>query len=239
MHKCVSTHIHIHTPHWNKYRCFLFFKILFIYWWETQTEAETETEGEAGSSQGAWCGTQFSELGIDEALNWRQTLNHWATQAPLRLYLFTCERESTRWGRAEGAGDTDFLLSREPNGRLHPRTWDHDPSQRQMLNGLGHLDASDAFLNVRFLLITSVFLFSGKENMIIKLCLLILTYNLPGQFFSNVCKDNVPKPYRIKWRSWRNWSRVSGMGLRNLHFPTRVLYTFMFENHGYSLLHGT
>ena len=39
---------------------FLFLNILFIYSWETQREreAETQAEGEAGSTQGAWCGTQ-------------------------------------------------------------------------------------------------------------------------------------------------------------------------------------
>ena len=39
--------------------CFvLFFKILLIYSWEIQREAETYAEGEAGSMQGAWCGTR-------------------------------------------------------------------------------------------------------------------------------------------------------------------------------------
>ena len=41
-------------------RFFLFFKILFIYSWETyrEREAETQTEGEAGSKQGSWRGTR-------------------------------------------------------------------------------------------------------------------------------------------------------------------------------------
>ena len=39
---------------------FFFFKILFIYLWETEreTEAQGEAEGEAGPMQGAQCGTQ-------------------------------------------------------------------------------------------------------------------------------------------------------------------------------------
>ena len=37
---------------------FFFFKILFICSWETQREAETQAEGEAGSLQGAPCGTR-------------------------------------------------------------------------------------------------------------------------------------------------------------------------------------
>ena len=34
-----------------------FFKILFIYSWETQRERQTQAEEEAGFMQGAWCGT--------------------------------------------------------------------------------------------------------------------------------------------------------------------------------------
>ena len=36
---------------------FCFFKISFIYSWETQREAETQVEGEAGLLRGAQCGT--------------------------------------------------------------------------------------------------------------------------------------------------------------------------------------
>ena len=47
---------------------FLFFlKILFIYSRETHTQKEAETQaegGEAGSLQGAQCGTQSQDLGI-------------------------------------------------------------------------------------------------------------------------------------------------------------------------------
>ena len=41
-----------------------FFKILFIYSWETQREAETQAEEEAGSMQGAWCGTWSQDPGV-------------------------------------------------------------------------------------------------------------------------------------------------------------------------------
>ena len=41
-----------------------------------------------------------------------------------RYYLFICHREgeSTNRGAAEGAEETDFLLSREPDVGLYPRT---------------------------------------------------------------------------------------------------------------------
>ena len=39
------------------------------------------------------------------------------------MYLFERERESAQAGeRAEGEGEAESLLSREPNARLHPRT---------------------------------------------------------------------------------------------------------------------
>ena len=41
-----------------------FFKILFIYSWETERETETQAEGEAGSSQGAQCRTRSQNPGI-------------------------------------------------------------------------------------------------------------------------------------------------------------------------------
>ena len=48
-------------------------------------EAETQAEGEAGSSQGAPCGTWSQDQ--DHALSGRQTLNYWATQASLDIVL--------------------------------------------------------------------------------------------------------------------------------------------------------
>ena len=49
-------------------KCFfpisIFLKILFIYLWETQKEAETQADGEAGSMQGAWCGTPSQDCKI-------------------------------------------------------------------------------------------------------------------------------------------------------------------------------
>ena len=42
----------------------------------------------------------------------------------LRFYLFIRDslRESMRGERAEGEGEADSLLGREPNSGLHPRT---------------------------------------------------------------------------------------------------------------------
>ena len=59
---------------------FFFFKILFIYSWKTQREAETETqaEGEAGSMQGAWCGTQSRDSRI---MPWAED-RHLTTEPP-------------------------------------------------------------------------------------------------------------------------------------------------------------
>ena len=42
-------------------------------------------------------------------------------------------------GEAEGARESDFPLSREPDAELDPRTQDHDLSQRQKFNRLSHL----------------------------------------------------------------------------------------------------
>ena len=50
------------------------------------TEAETQAEGEAGSMQGARCGTG-SEL-QDHDLGQRQALNRWATQASPEKGIF-------------------------------------------------------------------------------------------------------------------------------------------------------
>ena len=42
----------------------IFFKILFIIHGDTEEEAETQAEGEAGSMQGAGCGTRSQDPGI-------------------------------------------------------------------------------------------------------------------------------------------------------------------------------
>ena len=65
---------------WFKKKVVFFFKILFIYSWETQRERQLEAEGEAGSLQGARSGT-LSLGHWDPPLSWRQMLNCGATQA--------------------------------------------------------------------------------------------------------------------------------------------------------------
>ena len=50
----------------------------------TQREAETQAEGEAGSPQGAQCGTRSQDSKI-HTLSWRQMLKRWATQPSLCL----------------------------------------------------------------------------------------------------------------------------------------------------------
>ena len=48
------------------------------------------------------------------------------------IYLF--ERELSRaGGGAEGEEETDYLLSREPDVGLDPRTWDHDRAEGRRL----------------------------------------------------------------------------------------------------------
>ena len=54
------------------------------------------------------------------------------------IYLFDRESKHRQTEQqAEGEGEADSLLSREPNAGLDPRTpgsWDHDLNLRQMLN---------------------------------------------------------------------------------------------------------
>ena len=106
---------------WTRVCFFFFFKILFIYSLETDRvrEAETQAEGEAGSMQGARCGTR----------SWDSRITPWAkgrrsTAEPPRdphvcifknlIYLFI-EAERER-GRDTGRG----------RSRLHARSpmWD-------------------------------------------------------------------------------------------------------------------
>ena len=56
-------HCCLRRKRWHSSQCFIyfFFRILFIYSWQTQREAETYAEGEAGSLWGARCGTQFQD----------------------------------------------------------------------------------------------------------------------------------------------------------------------------------
>ena len=70
--------------------CFVccFFYILFIYSWDTHTEKDSEiqAEGEAGSMQGAWCGTDPGLPGSHPGL--KVALNRWATRAALMFPFF-------------------------------------------------------------------------------------------------------------------------------------------------------
>ena len=55
------------------------------------------------------------------------------------LFIYLSKRENTsEGGGAEGEGEADSPLSREPNVRLNPRTQDHDLRRRQMFNQLSH-----------------------------------------------------------------------------------------------------
>ena len=80
--------LHIQSPHWSfwlylqnpiftilyfyhsgskqplGFNCFYFFKILFIYSWETHRERQRQAEGEAGSWRGVLCGTRSQDPGI-------------------------------------------------------------------------------------------------------------------------------------------------------------------------------
>ena len=52
-----------------------------------------------------------------------------------RFYLFD---RTQAGGRVEREGEAGSLLSWEPDMGLHPRTPDHEPSQRQTLNQVSH-----------------------------------------------------------------------------------------------------
>ena len=64
-------------------RYFLSLKNFFIHLF--MRDAEREAEG-GGSLQGVWCGTWSQDPG-DHDLSQRQTLNRWATQAPLQGFF--------------------------------------------------------------------------------------------------------------------------------------------------------
>ena len=64
---------------------FLFYKILFIDERHTEREAATQAEGEAGSMQGARCGTQSW---VSRITPWAEGgANHWVTRCALLLVL--------------------------------------------------------------------------------------------------------------------------------------------------------
>jgi len=50
------------------------------------------------------------------------------------LFIYLREREYKPGGEAEGEGEADSPLSREPNEGLIPGPWDHDLSRRQVAN---------------------------------------------------------------------------------------------------------
>ena len=57
---------------------------------DTERERGRDIEGEAGSPRGAWCrDVGLDPMSQDHALSWRQTLNHWATQASLYSCFFS------------------------------------------------------------------------------------------------------------------------------------------------------
>ena len=74
------------SHHGNKSKLFFFFKILFIYSWETQREreAETQAEGEAGSMQGARHGTQ----------SWVSRITPWAKGGAKLVSYQGCPKNS-------------------------------------------------------------------------------------------------------------------------------------------------
>ena len=104
---------------------------------DTQREAETQAEGEAGSLQGAPCGTRSQ---VSRIAPWAKGRRE--TAAPPRdpsflflfKILFICSRETER----ERSRDIGRERSRLPAGSLMrdsiPGPQDHDLIQRQTLN---------------------------------------------------------------------------------------------------------
>ena len=64
----------------------IFFKVLFIYSWETKIEGRNIGRGRSRLLAGSPMWDLIPELG-DQHLSWRQTLNCWATQASLGQYF--------------------------------------------------------------------------------------------------------------------------------------------------------
>ena len=118
---------------------------LFIH--ERHTERSRDTEGEAGSLQETQWGTWSLDPGsLPEPKADTQPLSQPGVLLPfsfLRFYLFEREhactsgrerqREKEKKQTPHWAGNMDLGLNVEP--------WDHDLSQRQMLNQLGHRSA--------------------------------------------------------------------------------------------------
>ena len=67
----------------------LFKKIPFIYSWETDTQRgiDTQAEREAGSMQGAWCGTPSRDSGITPWAKGRNQTAKAPRDPPLKVYL--------------------------------------------------------------------------------------------------------------------------------------------------------
>ncbi|XP_048951104.1 uncharacterized protein [Canis lupus baileyi] len=76
------------------------------------------------------------ESGEQSVLQWDRKLSELSEPGETEALMYhTRERERKQAGAGEGEAGIP-PLSREPNGRLNYRTWDHDLSQRQMLNQL-------------------------------------------------------------------------------------------------------
>ena len=98
------------------YFCLLFnflkelFYILFFLFMETRREAENIDRGKSRLFTGN--PMPDSIFRPDHALSWRQTLNHWATQASLFIYF----RESmyVSWGGAKEKRESERISSRLP-----------------------------------------------------------------------------------------------------------------------------
>ena len=58
---------------------------------DTEREAETQAEGEAGSMQGARCGTWLDPGTLESHPGLKAALNRWATQAAQLLLFYLVE----------------------------------------------------------------------------------------------------------------------------------------------------
>ena len=54
------------------------------------------------------------------------------------LFIYLIKREQEQGGGAEGEGEADSLMSRDPDMGLDPGPWDRDLSCRQTCSQLSH-----------------------------------------------------------------------------------------------------
>ena len=127
------------TYNWLKCVCVFFLRFyFFIHERHREREAETQAEGEAGSSQGARCGTWSQDSGNMPWAEGRRSTTEPPRRPPpfflcfffLRFYLFIHDRQREAETQAEGEAGS----MQGADAGLDPGTPDHALGWRQELN---------------------------------------------------------------------------------------------------------